>query len=327
MAPPDLPTDVPSSGDALWVRRVEGAAGAAPVVVGPVVVVQSGDGLLALERDTGDLLWRADDLPPSPSTAELGPFVLVAGGSEVRALRGVDGAEAWRLELPGPVVGPPAVVGPRLVVATRDGAVLSVDGHRGEVRWRAEVGVDVVDPPVTDDRIIGIIGDDDVFRGVRVESGAIAYEAELRAVDGFALSRGELFAATAGRQLVAVDDQGAEQWREDLDAGASAAPVVVGGVVVVATDDGTVRAFARSDGEPLWARTAASAVTAPLLQRREMILVTTPDGWLHRLEASTGARIGSARAGRGALAALNPGPGPAVFTVDASDAVTGLRLG
>jgi outer membrane protein assembly factor BamB len=102
--------------------------------------------------------------------------------------------------------------------------------------------------------------------------------------------------------------------------------VVVGDAVVVTGGDGAVRAYDRSAGEPLWARWAAQPVTAPLLQRREVVLVTTTDGWLHRLDAATGRLAGSARAGRGAVAALNPGAGPAVFTVDASDAVTGLRL-
>lgn len=327
--PPDLPSDLTSAGDAQWVTPVEDLAPAAPAVVGPVVVVAADDGALhGIERDTGARLWRTEPLGPRvvPPVA-IGQHVVAGAGASVRAFRAVNGAEAWRLDLAADLAGAPTVIGPRLVVVTDEGEAVSIDGQRGEVRWRAVTGVAAAGPPASDGRIVAVPGADGRVRALRVESGAVAYTAGLGDVVGLAVSQGLVYAATGGGDLVGLGDDGAERWRVPVAGGPTTAPVTVAGAVVVAGGDGAVRAHDRLDGDPLWSRTAADPVTAPLLHRRDVVLVTTADGWLHRLDAGDGRRAGSARAGRGAVAALNPGAGPAVFAVDASGAVTGLRLG
>jgi outer membrane protein assembly factor BamB len=204
--PPDLPSDVVSAGDAEWITPVDGLASAAPAVVGGVVVVVDEDGgLHGIERGTGARLWRTPAAGPAaiPPVA-IGQHVVSGRRNRLAAFRGVNGAAAWEIELPAALVGPPAVVGSRLVAVTRDGAVHSVDGQRAEIRWEVATGVPAAGEPAADTRIVAVPGGDGRVRGLRVESGAVAYSGRVGDLVGLAVSRGLVYATTADGDVVAT---------------------------------------------------------------------------------------------------------------------------
>lgn len=325
--PVDLPGAGPSAGDARWVTRVDGAGRSAPVVVGAVVVVAVGDGLVGLERDTGALLWRVRGLAEPGPPAAVGPHVVVGVGGTLVGVRAIDGVEAWRLELAAPAAGPAAVGGRRLVVASTDGSVTSIDGQRGAVRWRTRLGA----PPaaaVALDRLVAAVPDErDRVHALRVESGARVHAATVRGVRRVAASGGRVVAVTADADVVVLDRDGHERWREPLDGPAVGPPAVIGDIVVVATAARTIHAYDIARGDLLWVRRAEASVRPPLLHRRDVVVAVTAGGSLHRLDAGSGRQSGSARVGPGSSVVLNPGSGPAAFGVDDGGLVTALRIG
>ena len=301
-AEPDLPDRLVTAGDLQWAVRVPGVAGRHPAIAGDTVVVATDDGrLVGLGRGRGDQRWTAPAAGPDPTEpVAFGPYIVTASGATMTAVLAAGGSPGWTMALPSPVELKPAVAGSRLVVVADDGRVWGVDGHRGRVLWELAVAPPVPLPPVADDGTAVVAG------------GRGGLVVDVQRGTGTALE-GEQIAGMTIVQDAPYVLQG-EAPIGDVDA--------VAETVVIGLQDGTVRGLVR--GEERWSRRASTGITGVLAIRHDVV-VTTLDGWLHRLEGATGRRISSLRSGPGAKTTANPGPGPWLFTVDDGDVVAGLR--
>ncbi len=107
-----------------------------PAVHGGVFYVASGDGdVLALQADSGALLWRASaGSALSAGVGSDGRFTsVVTRGNEVVTFE--QGRELWRKRLPSSVVTPPLVAGERVFVKGVDRAVHAFDAVDGRRLW------------------------------------------------------------------------------------------------------------------------------------------------------------------------------------------------
>ncbi len=155
------------------------------------------------------LLTACSGAAKRPPPAELGANTVLLG---VRL--------AWTArvgEVPAGTV--PAVVGNALVMAAKDGTVLSLDARSGKDFWRSNAGAAV--------------------------STAVGFDGKTAAV------------VTRGNELVAfnAEDNGKELWRTRLGAQVYTTPLVAGGRVFVLAADRSVSAFDGTSGRKLWTQT------------------------------------------------------------------------
>lgn len=318
----DLPRQVTSAGDLEWAATIDGVAGRAPAVVGGVVAVATDAGeVVGVEATTGALLWASPAAGPRPTDPVVSGDLVVTGSGSTLAALDTRGEPVWSVELPGELAGRPVPAATRILVATRRGDVLALDGASGDVRWSRRLPGPVTAPIAGDTAGIAVATGRTLSR-LEAATGDTSWTVELDGpVTLVGIAHGIAFGATAAGQVAF-----APELRTALPAGRYLArPVAVGDVAVFAAEHGLVRAIDVRSGAARWERIAAGPVSAPLIARRDVVVVTTDDGLVHRLDPFTGRHLGTARTGDDARTAANPGAGPAVFTTDAADVVAGLR--
>ncbi len=126
----------------LWHAKVgEGADDTGrlqPVIAGDVLYTASAKGLVtALDRHTGDTLWRVRAADALSGGVGIGPgIVLIASPEgEIFALDPEDGALLWESELRTEVLSAPATDGEIVVVRTISGKLHGLSAEDGEFLW------------------------------------------------------------------------------------------------------------------------------------------------------------------------------------------------
>ena len=130
-----------------WVREFPDEAIAtrveAIVADGRVFVGTLGGTLWALDRTTGEVLWRhvtAGPILHSPTAAD-GRVIVADAGGTVRAVDATSGKEAWTFRSgPGGFAASPLVVGGRVYIGSRDGWFHALDAGTGKLAWKHQTG-------------------------------------------------------------------------------------------------------------------------------------------------------------------------------------------
>ena len=219
---------------------------------------------------------RRGELFPSPAPAPLRP------------VKNSRFTEAWRAPLEAPLAG--ALLGsPQQIVATLDnGTVVALSPQDGTIRWkrdmgggRPEGGSILVGPGIAqaagDGRVAGWSLTGDPLWSADLK------ETISRPPTG---SLEEMYIPLASSKLVSLGNDGKERWRADLSAAPSTPAAACRGFVVLGTAGGTVEAFARGTGKPLWVAKTGSEVVSPLLCYRGAIYFGTADSRLWALKYS-----------------------------------------
>jgi outer membrane protein assembly factor BamB len=109
----------------------------APVVGGGRCYFNEGDGLTAVERETGERLWHAPFETVSSGSPVVGcGIVAIQTGSELLALRAEDGTKLWQREYGHGGTLPNLLVDDQGLYVGEGDELRSIS-HRGESRWQA----------------------------------------------------------------------------------------------------------------------------------------------------------------------------------------------
>ena len=224
-----------TSGD--LIRRYGGVADGAPLwyargaplaVEEGVVYYGNNVNLLAVDADTGDLIWRTE-VYVGGSSFGVGDGVLYfrSLGDYLYAVDAVSGELLWRYETGDSVHSSPAVVDGVVYVGSGDSYLYAVDAVSGELRWRYETGDSVHSSPAVVDGVV--------------------------------------YVGSWDRYLYAVDAVSGElRWRYETGHPVSSSPAVVDGVVYFGSDDGYLYAVDAVSGELLWRyETGGSVYSSP----------------------------------------------------------------
>lgn len=233
----------PVSGAEIWAQDLNASTTGTPSISRGLVYVVSGDNVAwAIDSDTGRVAWQLDGF------SEAGNVSNVSGG-------------------PAPAVGEDLVV-----FAFGSGDMQAAFRKGGLRRWDAAVagqrrGVaastvsDITGDPVIDGAVVYAGSHSGRIVAVNVESGARLWTAKDGALGPVWPAVGSLFAVTDRNELVRLDaETGTRIWgtklpffvREDRrrrsEIVAHYGPVIAGGRVLVASNDGLVRSFDPATG-------------------------------------------------------------------------------
>ena len=265
-----------ADGRVLWRKRFDAPATGAPAVLGgQVYVVTTDSAAWAMDVTDGRVRWQFDGTP-SPSSMVGGAAPAVVEGTvympfpsgDLAAVSRDTGVETWRARVAGRrlglanagvtgISGDPVVVGGTVYVGNRSGRVAAIDRASGTVRWSARDGAFGPVWPAGDSlfivsdkgelvRLLASTGE----RVWGVELGhyvAVRRErrrAEVVAHYGPVLAGGRLVVASNDGQLRSFDPaSGALIDSVEIPRGATSHPVVVEGALYVVSRDGTLHAF------------------------------------------------------------------------------------
>jgi outer membrane protein assembly factor BamB len=263
----------PASGRVLWTQEFDAPVDGAPTVVGELVYVASRDNrAFAVRVDNGRLAWQLPGAPtPSSTLGGAGPAVtdrlaiFPFGSAELVATLRQGGVRVWSATLAGQrrgrayagfsdITGDPVVDGDRVYAGSPAGRIAALEAASGERIWTATEGAMSPVWPVG----------------------------------------GSVFAVTDLGQLVRLDaGDGSVIWAVDLPyfrnerprrrqaVFAHHGPVLAGGRLLVASDDGVIRSFSPDTGRLLSSvPIRGGATTAPVVAGGTLYVVSTA-GRLH----------------------------------------------
>jgi len=224
-----------ADGVEVWRAKVDGEVLAPPATGEGMVFVQTIDGsLMALEIETGNVLWQVDNQVP------------------VLTLRGT---------------ATPVYEDGVIYAGLSNGNLLAVRAENGEPIWehrvmlpegRSELDrmVDVDSTPLLDGPMVYVVSYQGNVRGVRRADGNPLWEVEMSSFLDLGEGYGQLYVVDDNDTVVAIDRQTAEEsWRnEALARRKLSSPVVFSNYVAVTDDDGYLHILAQSDGRLLGRR-------------------------------------------------------------------------
>lgn len=270
-----------TTGQNKWgVELADGGASAAVSDSGVTLIITQSCTLYALEENTGKPLWTkwlGSSMYSTPTVANgkvyaVYPDDLIAYGGEdkgnyVLVCFGLKkGDVLWQKRLDGNVLGSPVVANGNVYLSSTGGTVYAFAGITG--KDIAHKKVDAIAPPtIMGNNLIVTTAKDEKTKLVKMynatslelvkqlpgtlsphtgfDNGAIA---EMNNDNGRALAyKGKLYYTLSGI-LYCADATGKLVWSKPFTGGESAMPVVAGGKIVVATEQGQVHLFGAIDG-------------------------------------------------------------------------------
>ncbi|MDO3385120.1 outer membrane protein assembly factor BamB [Gilvimarinus sp. SDUM040013] len=248
------------SGEELWRTPLSGEVTSVPAGNADVVAVQTLDGRLnVLNAESGELLWFYDNPPPKLT------------------LRG----------RPTPVLTDSAVY-----AGFANGRLMAFNPQNGLILWEQRVGlpkgrsdlekmVDIHATPLLQDGILYVGGFQSRLMAITRATGRPLWSADASIHQPVWMSAGELFVATEQSAVVAYNAaSGAEIWKnEQMLRRQLIGPVVVGGYIAVADEEGYIHFMDRSDGSFVdRLRIDSSGTRAPMWSDGERLYVLANDG-------------------------------------------------
>ncbi|NVB41527.1 PQQ-binding-like beta-propeller repeat protein [Pseudenhygromyxa sp. WMMC2535] len=221
-----------------WRYRTSGLV-RTPAVLGEAVVhfANSRDEIITVDVRSGDWVWQY--------SGEFQKDFTVFGRAGLAYLPPVEAAAGD--------VG-------QLFTGFADGRVVALDATSGEARWvqplappDAKLFVDVDTTPVLvpERGELIVANQTSGVYSLDLSDGARRWNTEIRAVGSIVEGPGIYLAASSLEGLYGLEQDGRIRWREQLDPGAIAAPLVIGDTVLVAHSDAGLLAYSADSGEML----------------------------------------------------------------------------
>jgi outer membrane protein assembly factor BamB len=232
--------------DVLWKESVgvgtdEQSLKLIPAIANGKILAADREGLVqARSLSTGKIIWETKTDLHFSGGPGIGADTVILGSSdaEVVALNIETGVILWKTTVTSEVLSVPVVAKNIVVVRTTDGSVFALDEKTGGKRWNYERSVPALSirgtgsPLIIEDNVIGGY-DNGKLMALRLANGKYVWETSIAIPKG----RSEI------ERLV------------DLDVD----PIVVNGVIYVASYQGGIAAISESDGDVMWRNEAISS--------------------------------------------------------------------
>lgn len=320
-----VPGPLDLKGDIAWTFHSVGEPlQSAPAVVEGWVYVTSGDRrVLALDAQSGRIIWQVPTTGPVDSSPAVAGGLVFFGLRDARllALDAQTGQQRWEYLTGNPIITSPVVAHGTVYVASGDGLLYALDAQTGQKRWTWEYGGFLLGSPVVvEDTVIatsslGVLHVIDAFSGRHRLSYAVnaAVQSSPAIYDGklvLGADNGKVFALD-WRPLEYPFERGWHRWRSYMTywkilRGAppaqkghlwgvrfprnpfSSPAVVTEDRVYLASRSGLVLALNAHTGETVWRRSIDVGVWASPVLVGDDLYIAPRAGPVRVLDAVTG---------------------------------------
>lgn len=320
---------LPSLATVVWKFKTPGRVISTPLVVGEAVYAGSTDQhLYAIDRATGTLRWKLQTggaVNSSPAYRDGTVYVLSLDG-KLYAVDAASGVSKWTFatrgerrftapgihgatprseRMPDPFdvfLSSPTVAGNTLYFGSGDNNVYAVDATTGALRWSFRTGDVVHATPAVVDGVVYIGSWDRNMYAIDANTGKERWRYttgndttiynQIGIASSAAVSNGMVFFGCRDGHFYALDARtGALKWTHDNRMGwVIASPAVRDGVVYFPTSDGTrFKALDAATGALRYSIVNKNISFSSPAVAGNRIYFGSSDGWLHALDARTGA--------------------------------------
>jgi len=246
------------TGEMRWKYETEGRIVGSPNFVEPrntqktrkiIVLDQSEGALHCVDVETGTLLWKTEGVERCDGAPGIGNGKIVFG-SCLAALHvfSSDGKDLKDIEVggDGQIAGGVAVDGTLAFAGLRDGSLVCADLEAGNILWSSDLSDEQTfsTPAIISSRVI-YASDNGFVYAVNRKDGALVWEFDTGGLPSSPVVAKDKVAVSADGVLFLLDlATGKKMWSKEVSDEISS-PALVGGRMVVGTDDGTVSAFGK----------------------------------------------------------------------------------
>lgn len=264
-----------TTGEEIWRQNLEGSASGRPTAFGDLVYTTSGDDTgWALRAEDGRIEWQLTASPnlnnvlgaPAPAVAD-DLAIFAFGSGEIQAVFRRGGLRRWDASAVGQrfaralgvvsdVTGAPVISGNRVYVGNQAGRIVALNFASGAREWTAREGA--VGPVLPAGDSIFVVSDLGELLRIDASDGSRIWgtqlpsfvkkrpkrRAEIFAHHGPVLAGGRIYVASNDGLLRGFDPvNGTLAMSVEIPGGATTAPVVAGGVLYVVSANGQLHAF------------------------------------------------------------------------------------
>ena len=273
---------------------------------GRLVAVGSPEGdLLVFSTADGKLLWKAkasSEILAAPVIGD-GLVIVRSGDNLLAAYDASDGKRKWGFQRPSPVLtlrvtAPPLIDGKHVFAGYPGGKLVAVNLSNGAAVWEGTVAIprgttelervaDITSAPVIEGRNVCAVAFQGRVACFDLGNGNLAWARDMSSAVGLTIDSRHLFVTDDKSAVHALNvTNGTSLWKQDaLNSRRVTAPVLYRGFVVVADAQGIVHFLGREDGA-FAARVATdgSPVVAPLQSAGSNLIVQTSKGGVFAIE-------------------------------------------
>ena len=273
-----------------------------------VYIADSKGYLSALDAVTGKDVWRTDTDQPITGGPGTGDDLILFGTkeAEIFAYAAADGQFLWQARVSSEVLAAPQAEDNFVVVRTIDGKLFGLNAETGARLWNYDRTVPALtlrgtSAPIIHDGLVITGFDGGKLAALELNSGRLLWETPISESSGRSeLDRmvdidsepvildGVIYVATFQGNIAAVElETGRMQWNRDISSYAGLG--VDSKHVYVTDDESNVWALDRTSGASVWKQELlkARAVTAPT-SIGNYVVVGDLEGYLHWMDSETG---------------------------------------
>lgn len=283
-----------------WAQPTAVAPGGEPIVLEQSVIVAVGSRVYALDRESGNQLWRFPAGEPVQAFFRNGAVlagslvVAPADNSTLYAMNAATGAPAWTYLAPQPIVGPVVVAGDAIVMNLGGSSLMAVRSGDGSPLWDRPVDIPegiLGSLGVAGDRVL-VFTQDFRLRAYDAATARRLWESQFAILDPTVSASvlGDFVYLVTGDFLVCLSAQnGRGRWQLNLREPLAYAPGVSPDGIVVVSREGRVYSVSPTGrlvtGRPL---DLESLPVAPPTAVGSLGFVATSNGALNMIDLKTG---------------------------------------
>lgn len=303
--------------------EVDTGVRSAPVAVGGTVYLGGQSRIMALDAETGELVWESPSSGPAHGVPAVAGDVIYLGNlnKRVMAIDRATGRTLWEFEGDAPFPGTVSVENGIVFAGSRGGTVHALDAATGESLWSVGLDGAAVAPAAVDDGKLyaasntGVVfvrnaGTGDTRARIRTESALVspptaAHGRVYLVLDGDLLAFDSNLRELPGRypaELVWAQlwiwgfpfpdppQHSGLQWRFRPTGETGAflqTPAVTREALYLGTDEGELVALEPQDGDVLWQADFGAPVVLPVLVVGDSLIIAHQDGEIRAVDRHT----------------------------------------
>jgi outer membrane protein assembly factor BamB len=272
-----------------------------PAVANGLVYVVFHTGMVyAIDAASGVQKWDYDLRSTISGGVAVGNDTVFVGSSDgkLSALDAGNGSLKWVFSTENEVWATPAVVDGVVYFGSLDHSFYALNAADGTKRWAFKTGGGIASTPLIVDGVVYIGSFDNKFYAIDANTGIQKWVFE-GAGNWFwsqaAYGNGTIYAGNLDHNVYALSaGNGTMVWPKPFDAGGlvKASPVIAGGVLVVASEEGKVYGLDLKTGEKKWEFDNIKAkVLSPLDTAGGVVYINSQDNKLYALNGLTGSQV------------------------------------
>jgi len=245
-----------SSKNFIWETNIGWSSSSSPTIVKDIIYVGSSEGLHALDKYSGEILWNFKMGAVSSKPVFVNGIVYCGShDGKIYAINSKNGDLEWTFETNDEIYGSPVVKDDVLFVGSNDGYLYAIDIKDEELKWKFKTDRPIVSSSIIFNKNLYFGSWDSNLYSIDADSGELKW----KYTTGWGIDStptffdDTIYVGSEDTNFYAIDaEDGTLKWMFPTNGGIQSSPTVYGGFVFFGSSDGKLYAVNAISGDLEW---------------------------------------------------------------------------